>query len=180
MYSAVVWAPGLTNDQLAQIERPQICMISRLLRGKQTVPHDIIRAELATPPMMTEALFQTICFIQRMRELPPDRLTRRAFEAAIELSEGGHERAWYSQVRAWLGAHGLDLENLPPFQYDRDSPYSHLSRSERNLVLRRDLWQLHIRRVWRSPDLGTKMSDYREQFLTDESTTPRQTYPQSF
>ena len=71
-------------------------MISRLLWGKQTVPHDIIRAELATPPMMIEALFQTICFIQRMRALPSDKLTRRAFEAAIQLSESGHERAWYS------------------------------------------------------------------------------------
>ena len=130
------------------------------------MPHDIIRAKLATPPMMTEALFQTICFIQRMRELPPDRLTRRAFEAAIQLLEGGYEGAWYSHVRAWLEAHGLDLENLPPFQYDRDSPYSHLSRSERNLVLRQDLWQLHIRRVWGSSELGTKMSDYRGQFLT--------------
>ena len=134
MYSAVVWAPGLTVDQWAQIERPQICMISRLLRGKQTVPHDIIRAELATPPMVVEALFQLVCFIQRMRALPPDRLTRRAFEAAIQLSESGHDRARYSQVRAWLERHGLDLESLPPFQYDPDSPYIRLSRSERNLV----------------------------------------------
>ena len=79
------------------------------------MPHDIIRAELATPPMVVEALFQTVCFIQRMRELPPDRLTRRAFEAAIQLSESGHERAWYSQVRAWFEGHGLDMESLPPF-----------------------------------------------------------------
>ena len=97
--------------------------------------------------MMIEALFQTICFIQRMRVLPPDRLTRKAFEATIQSSESGHERAWYSQVRALLEAHGLDLESLPPFQYDPDSPHTHLSRSERNLVLRQDLWQLHTRRV---------------------------------
>ena len=119
-----------------------------MLRNKQTVPQDIIRAELTTPPMVVEALFQTVCFIQRMRALPPDRLTRKAFEAAIQLSESGHDRAWYSQVRVWLETHGLDLESLPPFQYDLDSPYIRLSRSERNLVLRQDLWQLHIRRVW--------------------------------
>ncbi|KAI5054061.1 hypothetical protein GOP47_0031046 [Adiantum capillus-veneris] len=166
MYSAAVWAPGLTDDQWTQLERPQVCMISRLLRSKKTVPHDIIRAELATPPMVVEALFQTVCFIQRMRELPPDRLTRRAFEAAIQLSESGHARAWYSQVRAWFEGHGLDMESLPPFQYDPHSPSVHLSRSERNLVLRQDLWQLYTRRVWESPGLGTRMSDYRDQFLT--------------
>ena len=112
--------------------------------------------------MVLEALFQTVCFIQRMRELPPDRLTRWAFEAAIQLSESGHENTWYSQVRVWFETHGLDMENLPPFQYDPDSPSGHLPRDKRNLVLRQELWKLYIRRVWETPGLGTKMSDYRD------------------
>ena len=166
MYAAAVWAPGLTASQWARIERPHICMISRLFRGKHSVPHDIVRAELASPPMVVEALFQTICFIQRVRELPPDRLTRRAFESAIQIAESGYDRAWYTQIRAWFGAHGLDLESLPPFQYDPDSPQVHLSRSERNMVLRQDLWQLYIRQTWITSPLQRKMSHYRDHFLT--------------
>ena len=166
MYAAAVWAPGLTDSQWARIERPQICMISRLFRGKHTVPHDIIRAELASPPMVVEALFQTVCFIERVRALPADRLTRRAYESATQTAETGYDRAWYTQIRAWFGAHGLDLHSLPPFQYDPDAPQLHLSRSERNMVLRQDLWQLHISQTWITSPLRRKMSHYRDHFLT--------------
>lgn len=116
--------------------------------------------------MVVEALFQTVCFIQRVRELPADRLTRRAFESAIQIAEGGYDGAWYTQVRAWFGVHGLQLESLPPFQYDPDSPYVHLSRSERNTVIRQDLWQLYIRQHWITSPLPRKMSYYRDHFLT--------------
>ncbi|KAI5065737.1 hypothetical protein GOP47_0020432 [Adiantum capillus-veneris] len=140
MYAAAVWAPGLAADIWTQIERPQICMFSRLFRSKHTVPHDIIKAEVATPPMVVEALFHTICSIERMRDLPADRLTRRAFEASRQLSESGVSRSWYSEVTTWFGTQGVDMEKLPPFQYDSDSPFFRPSRSERNTVLRQDLW----------------------------------------
>lgn len=143
-------------------------MISRLIRSKPSVPHDIVRAELATPPMLVEALFQTVCFIQRMRVLSPDRLTCRAFEASRQLAESGEQGSWYSQVSQWFTAHGLDMERLPPFQYDPDSPYTHLSHSERNRVLRQDLWQLYIRGTWITPTqpLPPKMLYYRDEFMT--------------
>ncbi|KAH6554830.1 hypothetical protein KP509_1Z303800 [Ceratopteris richardii] len=165
MYAATVWAPGLTVTQWSAIERPQVRMISRLFRGKQSVPHDIIRAELAAPPMAVEALFKTICFIQRIRDLPTDRLTHRALEASIQISELGYERAWYTQVRVWFDSHGLDMDRLPPFQYDPDSPHIHLSRRERNVVLRQDLWQLYISQTWHTPHMGSRLSHYRDQFI---------------
>ncbi|MCO5600752.1 hypothetical protein L7F22_054867 [Adiantum nelumboides] len=56
MYAAPVWAPSLTGSWWTQVERPQIIMLSRLIRGKPSVPHDIIRAELATPPMLETGL----------------------------------------------------------------------------------------------------------------------------
>eukprot|EP00250_Pteridium_aquilinum_P025565 c31087_g1_i1 orf=115-267(+) len=43
----------------------------------------------------------------------------------------------------WLNNHGLDIEHLPSFQYDSDTPYTRLSHSKRNRVLRQDLWQLY-------------------------------------
>ena len=168
MYAATVWAPGLSSATWTQLERPQVCMISRLFHRKPSVPHDIVRAELATSPMLVEALFQTVCFIHRVRELPADRLTRRAFEASRQLFEAGEEGIWYSQAVQWLESHGLDIERLPPFQYDMDSPFTRLTHSQRNRVLRPDLWQLYIRETWVTPrqSLSTKMLYYKEQFMT--------------
>ncbi|KAH7307670.1 hypothetical protein KP509_22G071500 [Ceratopteris richardii] len=60
MYGAAIWGPGLATSVWTALERPQILMIARLIRNKPSVPHDIIRAELAAPPMLVEALFQTV------------------------------------------------------------------------------------------------------------------------
>ena len=56
-------------------------MFFRMIRSKPLVPHEIMRAEFVAPTMVVEALFQTICFIQRIREMDADKLLRRAFEA---------------------------------------------------------------------------------------------------
>ncbi|KAH6558407.1 hypothetical protein KP509_1Z065800 [Ceratopteris richardii] len=168
MYAAAVWAPGITEAMLTQIERPQITMISRLLRSKPSVPHDIIRAELGTPPMLVEALFQLVTFILRVRELPTSRLTRLAFESSRHLAETGHEGVWYAQTYRWLADHGMGITDLPPFQYDLSSPHITLSRSERNRIIRQDLLQIHVRETWIAPrePLPTKRQHYREHFLT--------------
>jgi len=49
-----------------------------------------------------------------------------------------------------------------------DSPFSRLTHSERNRVLRQDLWQLYIRETWVTPrqPLLPKTLYYREQFLS--------------
>ncbi|MCO5610564.1 hypothetical protein L7F22_064803 [Adiantum nelumboides] len=130
MYAAPVWAPSLTQSSWTQVERPQVIMLSRLIRGKPSVPRDIIRAELAAPPMLVEALFQTVCFIQRVCKLPQDRLSYRALEASRQLA------VCYTR---WFSIHGLDIEELPPFQYDPDSPLIRLSHKERNRVLKQSL-----------------------------------------
>ncbi|MCO5570832.1 hypothetical protein L7F22_024560 [Adiantum nelumboides] len=52
MYAAAIWASDLSASLWTQIERPLIIMISRLLHSKPSVPHDIIKAKLATPPAM--------------------------------------------------------------------------------------------------------------------------------
>ena len=63
MYASIVWAPGLPSFMWTQLERPLVTMLSRQLRGKSTVPHDIIRADFSLPPMLVEALFQVVTFI---------------------------------------------------------------------------------------------------------------------
>ena len=57
MYAAVVWAPRLSRSSWTQLERPQIMMMSRMIRSKPSMPHDIVRAEFVAPPMVVEALF---------------------------------------------------------------------------------------------------------------------------
>ena len=90
MYASIVWAPGLPSLMWTQIERPLVTMLSRQLRSKSTVPHDIIRAEFSLPPMLVE---------------PQDRISRRAFEASRSLHASGDTSSWYSIVVSWLLAH---------------------------------------------------------------------------
>ncbi|MCO5563810.1 hypothetical protein L7F22_017459 [Adiantum nelumboides] len=68
----------------------------------------------------------------------------------------------------WFSTHGLDIQQLPPFQYDPDSPLFRLSHEERNRVLGQDLWQLYIKETWITPrqPLPSKMLYYRDQFMT--------------
>ena len=102
MYAAAVWGPGLATQWWTQLERPQIIMLSRLIRSKPSVPHDILRAEFVTPPMLVEALFQTICFLHRFREMPHTHLSYRAFEASRALAEARDRGCWYAQVTDWF------------------------------------------------------------------------------
>ena len=58
-------------------------MLARMIRSKQSVPHDIVKAEFVAPPMVLEALFQIVTLLHnRLTELPPKRLARRAFESS--------------------------------------------------------------------------------------------------
>ena len=127
MYAAVIWAPGLSASSWTQIERPQILMLSRMIRSKPSVPHDIIRAQFATPPMLVEALFQVCSFIHRIRDMDPDRLSHRAFEASRQLDEGGDTGCWYAQMTQLLTQQGWGIDHLPPLQYDPQAPYTRLS-----------------------------------------------------
>ena len=85
MYASAVWAPGLPSFMWTQLERPLVMMLSRQLRSKSTVPHDIIRAEFTLPPMLVEALFQLVVFIHRIHSQPHDRISHQAFKASRSL-----------------------------------------------------------------------------------------------
>ena len=63
LYGVQVWGPSLDHhgrsgrtDGWGSMEKPLVFMISRLIRAKASVPHAIIRAELAAPPLVVEAL----------------------------------------------------------------------------------------------------------------------------
>ena len=71
------------TDGWGDMEKPLVSMISRLIRAKASVPHAIIRAELAAPPLVVEALTRSVSFIHRLWDLPRDRYARLALLSTI-------------------------------------------------------------------------------------------------
>ncbi|MCO5602246.1 hypothetical protein L7F22_056374 [Adiantum nelumboides] len=137
LYAAPVWTPGLSEQAWSKLERP--LLLARMIRSKPSVPHDIVRAEFSTPPMVVEALFQTVGYLHRMRGMRADRLPRLALEASRGIAESGDERSWYASVTRWLQTYGYSMDRLPPLQYDQDAPRQALSHTERNTVIRYEL-----------------------------------------
>ena len=89
-------------------------MLARMIRSKPSMPHDIVKAEFVAPPMVVEALFQTVTLLHKLRELPPEQLARRAFESSRQLAEEGHTRVWYTHVLEWFARYRIDVDRLPP------------------------------------------------------------------
>ena len=67
----------------------------------------------------------------------------------------------------WFVAHGLQIDHLPPFRYNLDTPLPHLTREQANRLIRSDLLGLHIHGTWIAPplELGTKMQFYKDHLM---------------
>eukprot|EP00249_Psilotum_nudum_P033107 c49608_g1_i1 orf=3-206(-) len=68
----------MSSTVWSELERPLVLMISRLIRCKASVPHDIVRAELVVPPLLVDGLFQTVYLLHRLQDMDFDKLTFRA------------------------------------------------------------------------------------------------------
>ena len=149
------------------MERPLISMISRMIRAKDSIPHAIIRAEIAAPPIEIEALTRSVAFMHNVWDLHRGRYTKLALESSRQLAMQGDTSCWYAQMTSWFQRHGLNMDRLPPFQYSLDAPTLTVTRMEITKLIRQDLIQLDTRRTWIEPiqELGTKMAFYREHLL---------------
>lgn len=146
MYAAPVWAPSLSQSNWRQIERPQILLLSRMIRSKPSVPPKILRVCCTTDGhgrTLSDYSFHSESQSHGSRLTPS--LCFGVF------SEACRRRSWYTAVVHWLSEHGLDIDSLPPFQHYEDSPYVRLSHVERNRVLRHDLLQMDVHRTWVAP-----------------------------
>ena len=83
LYGVQVWGPSVDHqnrtgrsEQWKCIEKPLVSMISRMIRAKASLPHDIIRAELAAPKLVTEALARSISFLLSIWSLPGGRYAK--------------------------------------------------------------------------------------------------------
>ena len=85
VYASLVWAPGLPPFMWVQLERPLVMMLSRQLQSKSISPDDMSRPEFTLPPMLLEARFQVVVFINRIHSQSQDKISRQAFEASRSL-----------------------------------------------------------------------------------------------
>ena len=56
-------------------------MLSKQIRSESTIPHKIITTEFTLPPMLVEAHFQLVIFINRPYSQSQVRISGQAFEA---------------------------------------------------------------------------------------------------
>ena len=139
----------------------------RMIRSKASVPHDIIQAEMGAGPIITEALFRSVAFIERLWELPKWRYPRLALMSSRQLAKNGVMHCSYAEMRQWFESHGMSINALPPFQYSLDCPHLNMTKVEKNRVIRTDIINLENKITWISPkiSLGTKMANYKTHVL---------------
>ena len=133
------------------MERPLVSMISRMIKAKASVQHEIIWAQLAFPALVVEALTRSVSFIHSTWDLPRDRYARLALESSRQLATRGDTSCWYAQTIAWFQLHGFDMDRLPPFQYSLDAPSLSLTRTEITRLIGQNLIQLDTMRAWIQP-----------------------------
>ena len=167
LYGVQIWGPSISQEGWRCMERPLVSMISRLIRAKVSVPHAIIRAELAAPPLEIEALTASVSFVHSLWDATRDRYARLALESSRQLALQGDTSCWYAQMASWFQMHGFTMDRLPPFQYSLDAPRKSLSRGDVTRLIRQDLIKLDNKRTWIEPtqELGTKMAFYKEHLL---------------
>ncbi|MCO5603414.1 hypothetical protein L7F22_057564 [Adiantum nelumboides] len=122
LYGVQVWGPSVDQDSWRAMERPLISMISRMIRAKASVPHAIIRAEVAAPPIEMEALTKSVSFIHGIWNTDRCRYTRSALESSRQLALKGDTSCWYAKTNLWFQRHGFSMDRLPPFQYSLEAP----------------------------------------------------------
>ncbi|MCO5607081.1 hypothetical protein L7F22_061273 [Adiantum nelumboides] len=96
LYGVQVWGPSVDQDSWRAMERPLISMISRMIRAKASVPHAIIRAEVAAPPIEIEGLTKSVSFIHGIWNTDRCRYTRLALESSRQLALKGDTSCWSS------------------------------------------------------------------------------------
>lgn len=173
MYASPFWAPDLDARGWRRVERLQVLMLSRMIRAKSSVPHEIMLAEFGATPLALEAAFQAVTYLHRIREFGDTtsgraRLPWLALTSSMDLAGRGDTHCWYSRLSKWMTSLGLDMDRLPPFRYSLDDPRLcwEMTRHEISQVIRADLLQLHTYRTWIYPTrLPTKMATYRDHFL---------------
>ena len=125
METFVVGMLKCNNGSWNNLERPLVSTISRMLRSKALVPHDIIHAEMGATSVLIEALFLLVTYIQQLLMLSKGRYSKSACTSSRQLAEHGDIHCWYAEMQLWFTSHGISINALSLFQYCLDC--SHLN-----------------------------------------------------
>ena len=91
LYGVETWGPSLKKaHHWKDLEkRPLVSMIVPMIRSNESVPHDIIQAEVGAAPIIIEALFRSVTFIQRLWELLKRRYPTLSLMSSRQLAKNG-------------------------------------------------------------------------------------------
>ena len=120
IYVVVILALGLPPLMWSQLERPLVMTLSRQIRSKSTMPHEIIREDFTAPNMLVESPIQLVVFINRIHSQPQHRISRQAFDASRSLYDSRDTSSWCSTMINWLLKKGIDINNLSSLRYDQE------------------------------------------------------------
>ena len=122
-------------DNWKDFKRPLVSMIARMIRRKALVPHYIIWAEIGAAPILIEALFPSVAYIQRLWELPKGRYSRLALMPSRQLAEHDDIHCWYAEMHQWFESHGISISALPPCKYSLDCLHLNKTKADKNRVI---------------------------------------------
>lgn len=122
LYGSEIWGPSLLESDWAAVERVQTLLLRRIIRCKCTIPQQIILAEFGAQPFCLETAFRLVSFLHRVRSFADtlkgrDRYPYLAYcsSEAIDRTQPGKTKCWYTGVSKFLKAVGLHIDHLPPF-----------------------------------------------------------------
>ena len=92
LYGVETWGPSLNKaNNWKGLQRPLVSMIARVMRSKESVLYDVIRAENYAASILTEALLQSATIIQWLWEL-----------IVGPHVEHGDIHCWYAEMQQWF------------------------------------------------------------------------------
>ncbi len=106
-YAAEVWVGSSGVDKVELVER---AFLRSLLGVRLTTSNTIVMSELGRYPLPLRCWVQATKFYNRLLDLAPERLVRKAWLAQLEMLDIGAS-CWASRLRTWLLQHCARAED---------------------------------------------------------------------
>ena len=121
LYGVETWELSLNKaNNWKDVEWPIVPKIACMIGSKTPMPHDIIQIEMGTDPIVIQASFRSMTYIQLLWEFPTRRYSMLALMSSKLLAEHGDIHCWYVVMKQWFESYGISINTLPLFQYSLD------------------------------------------------------------
>lgn len=106
LYGVEVWGGSITASKWNDIEKMQKSFLKRQLGIRTTTPYSIMLLETGCRPIELRALERVFKYIQRLKDLQPHRLPKRAWEASKRPQKTNKSKmlssGWWSGIKDWF------------------------------------------------------------------------------